>query len=303
MSAKRVVVAGASGLIGTGLVMALRERGDTVITLVRSTPRGGLPPDAAVWGPRTGSLDPSLLEGADAVVVLSGVPVGEKRWNEKRKELLVSSRVQPVGTVARVIAKMEDPPPVLVTASAMGFYGDRGDDILDESEPVGEGFFAELCAAWEGAARPAEMAGVRVVNMRTSLVLSGRGGALAPMRPLFKLGIGGRIGDGKQWWSWISDEDCIRAFLHVIDNEVSGPVNNASPNPVTNAEFTKALGSVLHRPTFLPTPRLGLNLRLGRELAQAIGYVSHRLDPAALRTSGFTYQHPTLDTALEAVFA
>lgn len=303
MTTKRIVVAGASGLIGSGLVISLRERGDTVVTLVRSMPEGGLPPDTQVWGPRTGSLEPSVLDGANAVVVLNGVPIGEKRWNEERKTLLLSSRVEPVGTVARVMAKMDNPPPVLVTASAMGFYGDRGDDILDESEPVGDGFFAELCAAWEGASRPAKAAGIRVVNMRTSLVLSGRGGALAPMTPLFKLGIGGRIGDGKQWWSWILDEDCIRAFLHVIDNEVSGPVNVASPNPVTNAGFTKALGSALHRPTFLPTPRIGLNIRLGSELAEAIGYVSHRLDPAALQASGFTYTHSTIDTALEAALS
>ncbi len=300
MTTKKIVVAGASGLIGSALVASLRERGDTVVTLVRSTSDSGLPPDTQVWGPRTGSLESSILHGADAVVVLNGVPIGDKRWNEERRALLLSSRVEAVGTVARTMSKMDDAPPVLVTASAMGFYGDRGDDVLDESEPVGDGFFAELCAAWEGASRPAKVAGIRVVNMRTSLVLSGRGGTLAPMTPLFKLGIGGRIGDGKQWWSWISDEDCIRAFIHVIDHDVSGPVNVASPNPLTNAEFTKALGSVLHRPTFLPTPRIGLNIRLGSELAEAIGYVSHRLEPAALRASGFTYKHPAIEPALAA---
>ncbi|MCZ7532277.1 MAG: TIGR01777 family oxidoreductase [Acidimicrobiia bacterium] len=300
MTTKRVVITGASGLIGSGLVTALRERGDAVVTLVRSSPDGGLPPDTHVWGPRTGSLEPSVLRGADAVVVLNGVPIGDKRWNEERKALLLSSRVEAVGTVARTMAKMDDPPPVLVTASAMGIYGDRGDDVLTESEPVGKGFFAELCAAWEAASRPAKTAGIRVVNTRTSLVLSNRGGTLAPMIPLFKLGVGGRIGDGKQWWSWISDEDCIRAFLHVIDNEISGPVNVASPNPVTNREFTKGLGSALRRPTFLPTPRIALNIRLGSELADAVAYVSHRLEPGVLRGSGFTFNHPTIDSALEA---
>lgn len=303
MTRKRVVLAGASGLIGSGLVETLRERGDHVVTLVRSRPDGDLPPDTQVWGPRTGSLDPSVLDGTDAVVVLNGAPIAGKRWDEDRKALLRSSRVEPVGTVARTMEKMANPPPVLVTASAMGIYGDRGDDVLDETEPVGDGFFAELCGAWEGASRPAKAAGVRVVNMRTSLVLSDRGGTLAPMIPLFKLGIGGRIGDGKQWWSWISDDDCIRAFLHVIDNDISGPVNVASPNPVTNSEFTKALGSALHRPTFLPTPRIGLNIRLGSELADAIAYVSHRLKPAVLEASGFTYTHSTIDSALEAVLS
>ncbi|MEZ5176313.1 MAG: TIGR01777 family oxidoreductase [Acidimicrobiia bacterium] len=300
MSPKRVVVAGASGLIGSGLMEALESRGDVVDQLVRHTSRDDLPPHRFGWDPQFGRLDPAVLEGADAVVVLNGAPVGDKRWTRARKELLVSSRVEPVTTVAHTVAAMEDPPPVLVTASAMGFYGDRGDDVLPEAEPAGEGFFAKLCAAWEEASHPAMRAGVRVVNMRTSLVLSRRGGALKPMLPLFKLGLGGRIGDGKQWWSWISDQDCVRAFLHVIDTHVHGPVNVASPNPVTNAEFVKALGSALHRPTVLPTPRFALVARLGGELAESIGYVSHRLAPRVLEDSGFTFVHETVDAALAA---
>ena len=303
MTGKRIVIGGSSGLIGSALVGALRDRGDSIVRLVREATEGGFDGETVVWGPRTGSLDPKVLEGADAVVVLNGVPIGEKRWNDERKALLRSSRIDAVGTVAKTMAGMSEPPPVLVAASAMGIYGDRGDDLLPETEPPGGGFFAELCAAWEGASRPARAAGIRVVNTRTGLVLSGRGGTLEPMVPLFRLGIGGRIGDGKQWWSWISEEDAVRAFLHCLDTEISGPVNIVSPNPVTNAEFTKALGSALHRPTILPIPRLGLNVRLGSELAEAVGYVSHRLVPEALESSGFSWNHPTIAEGLEAALS
>jgi uncharacterized protein (TIGR01777 family) len=195
---------------------------------------------------------------------------------------------------------MEKPPPVLVASSAVGIYGDRGDELLDESSSAGEGFFADVCVAWEQATRPAMDAGVRVVNARTGIVLSARGGALEPMVPPFRLGLGGRIGDGKQWWSWISDDDCIAAFLHCLDTEISGPVNVTAPNPVTNAKFTKALGEALHRPTIIPIPKVALNVRLGGELAEAVGYVSHRAQPKALLDTGFAFQHATVGAALAA---
>ena len=303
MTQKRIVIAGGSGLIGSALAEALRARGDTVVSLVRSAPETGKQADTFVWGPRTGGLDPAALEGADAVVVLSGVPIAGKRWTEERKALILSSRTDSVGTVARTMAAMDNPPPVLLASSAIGFYGERGDDVLTEDEPSGVGFFADVCSAWEGAARPAKAAGVRVVNMRTGIVMSGNGGALDPMLPLFKLGIGGRIGNGKQWWSWVSEEDCVRAFLHCIGEDIRGPVNVVSPNPVTNAQFTKALGKAVHRPTLLPTPKFGLTLRLGSELAEAVGYVSHRVEPAVLKKSGFTFTHETIDTALKAALA
>lgn len=323
MSGMRIVVGGASGLIGSALCSSLVARGDDVLKLVRYTPDRsgkdtafwwdphtgrmirGAPGEGGSdvsypWNPREGLLNPAALKGADAVVVLNGVPIADKRWSEERKALILSSRTDAVGSVARTMAAMDDPPPILVTASAIGFYGDRGDDILDESTDVGVGFFADVCDAWEKAARPATDAGVRVVRARTGIVLSGRGGALKPMVPLFKLGIGGRIGDGKQWWSWVSDDDCIAAFEHCIDTDISGPVNIVAPNPVTNAEFTKALGEVLNRPTFLPTPKLALRAKLGGELAEAVGYVSHRVQPTALVDSGFEFQHETVDDALSA---
>jgi uncharacterized protein (TIGR01777 family) len=300
MTGKRVVVAGASGLIGSGLCASLAARGDDVVQLVRAGSEADTSASVLEWNPRSGRLDLATLEGADAVVVLNGVPIGEKRWSDERKKLILTSRTDAVGTVARTIATMAESPPVLVAASAIGFYGDRGDELLDESSSRGTGFFSDVCTAWEQAARPASDAEVRVVNVRTGIVLSRRGGALKPMTPLFKFGIGGRIGDGRQWWSWVSDDDCVAAFEHCIDTEVSGPVNIVSPNPVTNSEFTKALGAALHRPTVLPVPRLALNVKLGSELAEAIGYVSHRVKPTALLESGFEFRHETIGEALSA---
>jgi uncharacterized protein (TIGR01777 family) len=252
------------------------------------------------WNPQDGLLNPAALEGADAVVVLNGVPIGEKRWSDERKDLILTSRTDAVATVAQTMAAMDNPPPVLVTASAVGIYGDRGDEVLDESSSRGEGFFSDVCTAWEQGAHAAKDAGVRIVQTRTGIVLSGSGGALKEMITPFKFGVGGRIGDGKQWWSWISDADCTAAFQHCIDNDISGPVNVVAPNPVTNAEFTKALGEAIHRPTFLPVPKLALKAKLGGELAEAIGYVSHRVQPKALLDSGFEFQHETVDQALTA---
>ena len=297
---RRIVVGGASGLIGEGLCAALVERGDFVVRLVRGEAVDGESDGVRAWDPETGVLNASALEGADAVVVLNGVPIGDKRWTEERKQLILTSRTDAVGTVARTVAAMDNPPPVLVSSSAIGIYGDRGDEVLDESSSPGEGFFADVCTAWEQAASPAVDAGVRVVNARTGIVLSARGGALKPMVPPFRFGLGGRIGDGRQWWSWISDDDCIAALLYCLDTEIRGPVNVVAPNPVTNAEFTKALGDALHRPTILPVPKLALKIRLGGELAEAIGYVSHRVQPRALLDSGFEFRFETVDEALSA---
>ena len=299
MTNNRIVVAGSSGLLGSALTSALEARGDTVVRLIRTNPRPGSS-GLAAWDPASGDLDPAVLAGADAVIVLNGVPIGDKRWNDGRKALILSSRLDAVGTVARTMAAMHSPPSVLMSASAIGFYGERGNDLLTEAEPAGEGFFADVCDRWEAAADPARAAGIRVVTPRTGLVLSGDGGALKPMVPLFKLGIGGRIGDGQQWWSWIAEHDWVRGMLHCLDGDINGPVNLVAPNPVTNEAFTKALGATLHRPTFLPVPKLGITLRLGRELADAVGYVSHRVDPSVLRATGFEFEYPTVTDALTA---
>jgi hypothetical protein len=246
-----------------------------------------------------GSIDAGILRGADAFVVLSGVPIAQ-RWNEKRKRAIKASRVDAVSTAAKAAATLGPDAPALIAASAIGIYGDRGDEVLDEQSTLGDDFLAEVCRAWEAAAQPAVDAGVRVANMRTGIVLSEEGGALAPMMPLFKLGIGGKIGDGSQWWSWISEADAVGGYLAAIDGDVSGPVNLVGPNPVTNAEFTRALGTALNRPTFMPVPKFALKARLGAELAEAIGYASQRVQPAALRDAGYSFVHSDVKTALEA---
>ena len=301
MSGKRIIVGGASGLIGRALTKALDARGDKVIRLVRQAPTeasGQDHPEFIVWGPRTGSLDPEALRGATAVVVLNGVGVGDKKWTDDRKEAIKTSRTDSVGTAARALATLGSEAPALVTASAIGIYGDRGDDVLDEKSPPGDDFLAEVCVAWEAASLPAVQAGVRVANMRTGIVVARGGGALAPMLPLFKLGVGGRIGTGSQWWSWVSEADVVGGYLAAIDGVVSGPVNLVAPNPVRNSEFAKTLGSVLHRPSFMPAPKLGLKIRLGSELAEAIGYASQRVQPAVLGKAGYEFVHPHLETAL-----
>lgn len=300
---KHIVIGGASGLIGSALVAALEQRGDRVTRLVRRS-TGENPTGAErVWGPRSGTLDAQVVSDADAVVVLNGVSIAGERWSDERKDLIVRSRTDSVGTAAKALASLGSEAPALIAASAIGIYGDRGDEILTEQSSHGDDFLADVCEQWEAAARPAKDAGVRVVHVRTGIVVSGEGGALDPMLPLFKLGIGGRIGDGSQWWSWVSEADTVGAYLHAIDSEIEGPMNAVSPNPVTNAEFTKALGNALNRPTFLPVPRIGLNIRLGSELAEAIGYASQRVEPAVLAAAGYEFEHPDLDEALAAVLA
>lgn len=298
MSGKRIVIGGASGMLGNALALALEARGDTVVRLVRSSGATGSG-NVVRWDPGSGELDPDEVRGADAVVILNGVPVA-KRWTDRNKRAILASRVDSVGTAARAVAGLGSDGPALITASAIGIYGDRGDEVLDESSTYGDDFLAEVCIAWEGAAQPAVEAGVRVASMRTGLVFSDVGGALAPMMPLFKLGLGGKIGDGSQWWSWISKDDVIGGYLTAIDGDLSGPVNLVGPNPVTNAEFTEAFGSALRRPTFMPVPKFGLSLRLGKELAEVIGYGSQRVAPTVLESAGYEFVHPTVDQALTA---
>ncbi|MCB1247429.1 MAG: TIGR01777 family oxidoreductase [Acidimicrobiia bacterium] len=290
---KRVVIGGSTGLIGSVLVERLEARGDEVIRLVRSPDEPGV-----MWDPATGRVDPTVLEDADAVVVLNGVSLYGRRWSESRKRQIVASRVDSVGTIAGALAALGPGAPVLVAGSAIGYYGDRGDEILTEASTNGDDFLAGVCMAWEAAAAPAREVGVRVAHIRTGIVLSRDGGALKPMLPLFRLGVGGRIGDGTQWWSWISEEDIVGVIVHAIDTEMNGPVNAVAPNAVTNGVFTRTFGEVLRRPTVIPVPRIGLNIRLGSELAEAIGYASQRVRPAVLEATGYEFTHTDLESAL-----
>lgn len=294
-----IIVTGASGLLGGALVAALRGAGERVVTLVRREPRNA---DEAMWRPAEGVLDPGVLDGASAVVHLAGAPIADKRWNAAYKKELVRSRVDSTRVLVRAIRETERRPGVLVSASGVDFYGDTGDRVVDESEPKGTGFLPELCGRWEAEAAAAEDAGVRVARLRTGIVLSGRGGALRRMLPVFKAGLGAPLGSGRQYWSWIGEPDWVGAVRHILATpEVSGPVNMASPEPVTNADFTRALGQVLGRPTLpMPVPKIALTLGIG-EFAAAGLLPSHRLRPGKLLDSGYEFTHSDLTNALRAV--
>ena len=294
-----VVVSGSSGPIGRALCSHLVDCGHHVVRLVRRSVRPG--EAALAWDPETGTIDALGLEGADAVVHLAGAGVGDGRWSESRKRVLVESRTRSTALLAATLAGLHHPPRVLVSASAIGFYGDRDDEILTEQSPPGDDFLASLCVRWEAETAPAAEAGLRVVRARTGLVLSKGGGALPKLLPLFKLGLGGRFGSGAQWWSWITLDDEIRAIAWMLENDVRGPVNLTAPNPVTNREFTRILGAVLSRPARLPVPRFGPRLLLGSELADALLFTSARVRPAVLESSGFTFSHSDLEVGLRAM--
>jgi uncharacterized protein len=294
---KRVVIAGGSGLIGSALVEALRQRGDEVLVLRRS----GRSPVDLTWDPSSGVLEPTVLDGADAVVCLNGAGIGDKRWNPQRKEELRSSRIGPVSLLATTMAAMTDAPAVFVTGSATGCYGDTGDELVDESSPHGDDFLAQLCVDWEAAAKPAADAGIRVAHARTGIVLSNKAGALSPLLPIFRAGLGGPISSGKQWWSWITLRDEVAALVLLIDEDVAGPVNLVAPNPVHQREFATALGSVLHRPAVVAAPKFAVNVRLGKELAEAIGYASQRVAPTVLDRVGFEFADTEVTEALASV--
>ncbi len=293
----RIVVSGASGLIGTALVTALENRGDDVVRLGRASGQGD-----ATWNPESGRLDPSILAGADAVVCLNGAGIGDRRWTHKRKRLLRNSRITPTALIAETIAGVGRPPSVFVSGSAIGYYGDRGDTELGEGAPPGDDFLARLCVEWEEAASPAREARVRVVHSRTGIVLAAGGGALAPLLPIFKLGLGGPIGNGQQWWSWITLRDAVSGLMFLIDGDTHGPVNLVSPSPVRQRSFAKALGAQLHRPAAMPTPRFAVQARLGRELTNVVAFGSQRVIPQALQRAGFTFADADLEPALRSIF-
>ena len=293
-----VAITGSSGLIGSSLVGALRGAGHTAIRLVR---HGNPGTDEIAWDPEAGTIDAAGLEGVDAVVNLAGAGIGDERWTDERKRLILESRTKSTDLIARTIAGLDRKPSVLLSASGIDYYPDAGDEELTEDSRAGDSFLTDLCVQWEGATAPAQDAGIRTCLLRTGIVQSADGGALKQMLLPFKLGVGGRIGSGDQWWSWISIDDHVRAMLHLIDADVEGPVNLTAPNPVTNQRYTKALGRELGRPTLLPIPKLGPRLLLGKELSDALLHTSHRVLPTVLESSGFVFRQPTIEICLAAV--
>ena len=290
-----VLISGATGLIGSVLIPELEGRGHRVIQLSRSKPSAE---DTIRWDPASGALDPSRLEGIDAVVHLAGESIAEGRWTPEKRRRIMESRREGTRLLAGTLARLSDPPQVMVSASAVGYYGDRGNELLREESGPGSDFLAEVCKAWEAAADPAREAGIRVVHPRMGIVLSTKGGALGRTLPIFKLGGGGRIGSGRQWWSWVALDDVVGAIIHALeDDSVEGPVNVGSPNPLTNAEYTKVLGKVLNRPTVFPLPAPAARLALG-EVADALLLASQRMEPARLKETGYEFRYPELEGAL-----
>lgn len=289
----RVVLAGSSGLIGSALADALGAAGHEVTRLVR---RRASAPDERTWDPPAGAVDGGVLAGADAVVNLCGAAIASRRWSHARKQVLLNSRVEPTEVLAAAVA--EHGVPVLVNASAVGFYGDGGDRVLDESAPRGDGFLAGLCGDWEAATERAEAAGVRVVRLRTGHVLSRRGGLLGMLRPLFSLALGARLGDGRQYMPWITLTDHVAAIRFALENgDLAGPVNACSPHPVTNAEFTRALSRAVRRPAPWFVPRTALKLAVGEDAGEIL--YSQRTVPKALTDNGFVFGYPQLEDGLK----
>ncbi|MFU8849994.1 TIGR01777 family oxidoreductase [Micromonospora sp. SL1-18] len=294
----RILMAGVSGFLGTRLVDRLAADGHQITRLVRRPPRK---PDERQWNPSAAQLDPAVVADSDAVVNLAGAGVGDRRWNAEYKQLIRSSRVDTTTTLAITIAGLsaEDRPAAMLNASAVGWYGNTGDRVVEEDSPAGEGFLADVCRVWEAATRPAEDAGVRVVRLRTGLPLHRDGGMLKPQLLPFRLGIAGRLGSGRQWLPWISMRDWLDAVaLLLARDDLAGPVNVVGPNPVTNAEFTRELARQLHRPAIIPIPAPALKIALGGFAHEAL--TSTRVLPGVLGNAGFTWAHPHLPSALHA---
>ncbi len=298
MELSRIAVAGASGLIGGALVRSLAADGHEVVRLVRRAPRDAY---EVRWDPERGDVDPAGLSGCDAVVNLAGAGVGDRRWTQEYKERVRRSRVRGTAALAEAVAALpeRERPRVFVNGSAIGFYGETGERAVDESAPAGRGFLPEMCVAWEGAAEPARTAGVRTVFTRTGLVVAGRGGAWGRLFPLFRAGLGGRLGDGRQYWSFIALHDEVAAIRHLLDrDDLSGPFNLTAPQPRTNREITAAMGRVLHRPTLFAVPAPVLRVALGEMAGDVLG--SQRVLPKRLLESGFSFAFPEVEEAIRA---
>ena len=294
-----VAVTGASGLVGSALVTGLTSAGHRVVRVVRGAGAASVAGQRlARWDPESGALEPSALAGADAVVHLAGESVAGGRWTEAKKRRIRSTRVDVTRRLAEALPRLERPPRLLVSASAVGYYGDRGSEILREDSSPGPGFLAEVCREWEAATDPAARAGIRVVRLRIGMVLSRRGGALGAMLTPFRLGAGGPVGSGVQWVSWIAIDDLVGATLHALATEsLAGPVNAVAPEPVTNRELARTLGRVLRRPALLPLPAVAARLLFG-QMADELLLASARVEPARLRATGFTFRHARLEDAL-----
>ena len=294
-----VAVTGASGLVGSALVTGLTSAGHRVVRVVRGAGAASVAGQRlARWDPESGALEPSALAGADAVVHLAGESVAGGRWTEAKKRRIRSTRVDVTRRLAEALPRLERPPRLLVSASAVGYYGDRGSEILREDSSPGPGFLAEVCREWEAATDPAARAGIRVVRLRIGMVLSRRGGALGAMLTPFRLGAGGPVGSGVQWVSWIAIDDLVGAILHALATEsLAGPVNAVAPEPVTNRELARTLGRVLRRPALLPLPAVAARLLFG-QMADELLLASARVEPARLRATGFTFRHARLEDAL-----
>jgi hypothetical protein len=294
----KVAVTGSSGLIGSALVPALRAAGHDVRRIVRRPSQAS---DEVQWDPAAGTIDVAALTGVDAAVHLAGEGIGERRWTAEQKRRIRESRTKGTSLLATTLAALDPRPSVLLSGSAVGIYGDGGETELTESSPRGTGFLADVVAEWEAAARPAVEAGIRTVYLRSGVVLSPKGGAMKKVLPLFKLGLGGPIGRGRQWLPWISIDDEVGAMIHLLTADVDGPVNLVSPQQVRYRDYARALGRALRRPAFVPTPMLGPRLLLGRELADALLGDSQRVEPARLTASGYTFRHEDLDDALQSM--
>jgi len=293
----RILLSGGSGLIGTALRERLDADGHSVARLVRRNANN----DEFTWDPVAGTIDLAAFDGCEAVINLSGAGIGDRRWTTEYKQELVSSRLLTTELLATTMASLENKPLAFLSGSAIGWYGNRGDERVDEMSAPGDDFLSELCQQWEAATAAAEKESIRTVHLRTGIVLSARGGALKKQLPLFKVGLGGRFGNGHQWQSWISIDDVVGAIYHLLSSEVCGAVNLTAPNPVTNIEFTSALAKALHRPAFLPIPSFGPKIIFGGELVDTVLLGGQRVLPTALQRYGFEFQHPTLEVALDAL--
>lgn len=295
----KILVTGSTGLVGSALLPFLRSQGHEVFRLVRSQAKVG--PAEIYWNPEQGIEDTSRLEGLDAVVHLAGENISEGRWTEEKKKRIRDSRVQGTRSLSDALARLERPPRTLVSASAIGYYGSRGDEMMREESAPGSDFLAEVCREWEAATEPAAQKDMRVVMLRFGVILTPKGGALSKMLAPFQFGVGGRLGSGRQYMSWITLDDVVGIINHALNDEtLQGPVNVVAPNAVTNYEFTKTLGRVLSRPTIFPVPAFAIRLAFG-EMGDAALLASTRVEPARLKESGYAFQHPELEGALRSM--